>query len=295
MKKIGSSPLNDLLWQVEAGINECIVEEPINSFTQSQNKKNSDVFEAADFEKKNDGEIIQKVNIAGGADDIENKLVSNDLPPPPKNMGSVPERAVIEASASAKAAVSVEELKLVVSEFTGCDLKKTAINTVFADGDPSSSLMLIGLTPGADEDRRGLPFVGPAGQLLNKMLSSINIDRNACYLTNIIFWRPPGDREPTPNELAICMPFLERHIELVLPKVIVLLGGTASQSLLATTDSISKIRGEWFEYAASGLEIPIPAIPMYHPSNLLNTPIYKKEAWQDLLKIKDRLNTNMRE
>ena len=150
--------------------------------------------------------------------------------------------------------------------------------------------MFIGSAPGADEDRKGLPFSGTNGQFLNKILASINVDRSGCYLTNIVFWRPPGDREPTPEEIAACIPFAERHIELVSPDILVLLGGSASKTLLGMKESITKIHGQWFDYSTHRMVAPILAIPFYHPVHLLNSPVYKRDAWFDLLKIKQKLD-----
>jgi DNA polymerase len=149
--------------------------------------------------------------------------------------------------------------------------------------------MFVGEAPGAEEDLRGLPFVGKAGQLLDRMLAAIGLDRRSAYITNIVFWRPPGNRQPTPQEIALCLPFVERHIELVAPEILVLLGGTAAKALLARNDGIMRLRGRWFEYATPGLARPVPAIPTFHPAFLLRSPGQKRAAWLDLLEIRDRL------
>ena len=163
------------------------------------------------------------------------------------------------------------------------------MNTVFSDGNSSAKIMFIGTVPGADEDRKGLPFVGLGGQLLNKMLASINLNRSNCYMTNIIFWRPPGDRDPTENEIAVCLPFVERHIELVSPEIIVLLGGPTSKTLLGMKQSINKIHGQFFKYSTKKMTSPILTTLLYHPNNLLSSPASKQDAWRDLLKVKEKL------
>ena len=150
--------------------------------------------------------------------------------------------------------------------------------------------MLIGEAPGVDEDRLGLPFVGASGQLLDKMLATIGLSRaENVYISNILFWRPPGNRSPTTAEIAACMPFVQRHIELVKPKVLVFLGGTAAKTMLDTTDGIMRLRGRWFNYDAEGLETSIPALPILHPAFLLRQPAQKQEAWRDLLTLKSKL------
>lgn len=163
------------------------------------------------------------------------------------------ERSAVTMQASSRPDVNrittLQELKEAVMSFEGCALKTTATHTVFADGDPDSDLMFIGEAPGAEEDRQGLPFVGPSGQLLNKMIAAIGLARNRVYITNVVHWRPPGNRPPTPEEMAMCLPFLNKHIELVSPKILVLLGATAMKALLKAPTSLSQARGVWHAYA----------------------------------------------
>ena len=166
----------------------------------------------------------------------------------------------------------------------------TATNTVFADGNPEAPLMLIGEAPGAEEDRQGLPFVGRSGQLLDRMLAAIGLDRTGCYISNIVNWRPPGNRTPNGNEIAICMPFIERHVALARPRLLVFLGGTAAKTMLGRSEGITRLRGRWFNYEAPGLPGPIPALATFHPSYLLRTPGQKREAWRDFLSIKEKLD-----
>lgn len=184
---------------------------------------------------------------------------------------------------------SLAELRDTIDRFDGCALKATATNLVFADGNPEARIMFVGEAPGADEDRLGLPFVGRAGQLLDRMLAAIGLDRTAVYITNILNWRPPGNRTPNPSEIAMCLPFVHRHIALVRPAVLVLLGGTAAKALVATTDGIMRLRGRWLDLAIPGLEAPVATLPTLHPSYLLRTPLAKRQAWKDLLALVKRL------
>lgn len=193
------------------------------------------------------------------------------------------------ATAIAQAAATLDELREAVARFEGCPLKATATNLVFADGNPKGRVMLVGEAPGADEDRQGKPFVGVSGQLLDRMLGCIGLDRTSVYITNILPWRPPGNRSPTAAEIAICLPFVERQIELVAPDVLVLLGGTSAKTLLQTTDGIVRTRGKWLRYASPGLARPIDAIATYHPAYLLRSPAQKRDSWRDLLAIKNKL------
>ncbi len=160
---------------------------------------------------------------------------------------------------------------------------------MFSDGNPTAKVMFVGEAPGADEDRQGKPFVGPSGQLLDKMAASIGLDRTSFYITNIVFWRPPGNRNPTTNEIALCLPFVERHIELVDPDILIPLGGPAAKTLLGVQQGITKLRGKWQTYQSKNLAAPINVMPFLHPAYLLRSPAAKKDAWQDLLAVKDKL------
>jgi len=181
---------------------------------------------------------------------------------------------------------TLEQLRAAVEAFEGCDLKKNATHTVFSDGNPKARIVLIGEAPGANEDRLGKPFVGRSGQLLDKMLASIGLDRhsegaNSVYITNTIFWRPPDNRTPTPAETLSCRPFLMKHLEILDPAVIVLVGGTAVKSVLQTTDGIGKFRGKWLTFDVPGIG-PVLTMATFHPAYLLRNPPAKKEAWDDL-------------
>jgi DNA polymerase len=178
-------------------------------------------------------------------------------------------------------------------KFEGCALRHTAMNLVFADGNPEAPVMFIGEAPGEDEDRQGKPFVGVSGKLLDRMLAPIGLDRTNIYISNILFWRPPGNRSPTDSEIAACLPFAERHISLIKPKLLILLGGVAAKSLLRTKEGITRIRGRWTEYhppLGSGLTEPIPCLPIYHPAYLLRQPAAKRQAWNDVLQLQKRIN-----
>ena len=199
-------------------------------------------------------------------------------------------RAALEdARKLADAATGLDGLKAALEGFEGCALKHTATNLVFADGDPAADVMIIGEAPGAHEDREGLPFVGPAGQLLDRMLAAIGRDRRSVYITNILPWRPPGNRQPNSNEIAVCLPFAERHIVLKAPRLLVFAGGTSAKAMLSTTEGITRLRGRWFDYAPPGRDASIPAMPIYHPAFLLRQPAQKREAWRDLIQISRRL------
>jgi len=192
--------------------------------------------------------------------------------------------------AAAKAA-NLEELRAALDAFDGCPLKETAKNLVFGDGDPKADLMFVGEAPGAEEDRQGLPFVGPAGHLLDKMLEAIGQSRGDAYITNILPWRPPGNRSPTDAEIAACLPFIERHIELVGPKILVMVGGTSAKTLLGITQGIMRLRGKWLSYESVHMASPIEARAILHPAYLLRQPAQKRETWLDLLEIRAKLET----
>lgn len=199
--------------------------------------------------------------------------------------------AVEEAQAAAAAAQSIDDLRVALETFQGLSLRRTATQTVFSDGNPSSSVMLVGDVPGADEDRAGRPFAGEAGLLLDRMLAAINLSRDdGAYITTIINWRPPGGREPSEGEVAASLPFTRRHIELIKPKVLVLVGGFAAKALLKTTRNVTALRGKWHEYSSEGLAAPIPTMALFHPEYLIGSPSEKALAWQDLLMLKAKLD-----
>lgn len=193
---------------------------------------------------------------------------------------------VMAAREAAASATSLEELNAILSGFTGCNLRQTAKSLVFADGNPAARLMFIGEAPGREEDEAGVPFVGRSGQLLDRMLAAIGLDRSAAYIANVVPWRPPGNRTPTPQETEICKPFIERQIALASPDIVVLLGAAPAAALLGTSDGILKMRGRWFEYQLPGKTIKVLAT--LHPAYLLRQPQQKRLAWRDFRDLKRR-------
>ncbi len=214
------------------------------------------------------------------------------LKPVPQQL--TPAGGTIEALKDAKdlaaKANSLEELKSALDNFDGISLKRTASQMIFAEGVETSKIMLIGDTPSANEDRAGRPFVGESGELLDKMLRAINLSREEnIYLTYLINWYPPGNRLPTEAEISLCMPFIQRHIELAKPEIIICLGDIATKALMETKQSVARLHGEWFEYKTENMDKPTMAIPLFRPEYLINTPIQKAKAWNCLLKIKSKM------
>mgnify|MGYP001806329942 CR=1 FL=1 len=200
---------------------------------------------------------------------------------------ATPSDAAQAARSMARSAASLDELRDLLGRFDGCALKTTAKSLVFADGNPQGRVMLVGEAPGAEEDRSGLPFVGRSGQLLDRMLAAIGLDRTKVYIANVIPWRPPGNRTPTPQEAAVCQPFIERQVELADPDILVCLGGPAAQSLLGITEGILKSRGRWTSYDTGTRTIR--AIATLHPAYLLRQPLQKRLAWRDFKAIRAAL------
>jgi DNA polymerase len=198
-----------------------------------------------------------------------------------------PDVAVMEAREAVKSVQTLDELRAVLGRFEGCALRATATQLVFADGNPGARVMFVGEAPGRDEDIEGLPFVGRSGKLLDRMLAAIGLARAEVYIANIIPWRPPGNRTPTPQESQICLPFVKKQIELVDPDVLVCLGGPSATTLLNIREGITKTRGRWFNYDTGRREIR--AVPTFHPAFLLRSPLQKRLAWRDFLAIKQAL------
>ncbi len=214
--------------------------------------------------------------------DLETKGRANPPAPPP-----VPDEAAMAAREAAKSAKTLDDLRAILEKFDGCALKATATQLVFADGNPKSRVMFVGEAPGRDEDIEGLPFVGRSGKLLDRMLAAIGLDRTKVYIANIVPWRPPGNRTPTPQESAICLPFIRRQIELVDPDILVCLGGPSAQTLLGIKEGITKTRGRWYAFDTGKREVR--AMPTFHPAFLLRSPLQKRFAWRDFLAIKKAL------
>jgi DNA polymerase len=285
---VQDSGLVELLkWYVEAGVNEVLADAPVDRLSAVQE--------------------VRPVQETGAKAPPSPKLQANELQPdksmpaftPTSDTGQRERRQSAElvsrdettrtARAAAAAATNLEELRAAIENFEGCALKRTAKSLVFADGNPDGPLMFVGEAPGAEEDRHGTPFVGPAGKLLDRMLAAINLDRTDAYITNILPWRPPGNRSPTDAEIAACLPFTERHIELAKPRILIMVGGTAVKTLMGTNQGIMRLRGHWFEYETPQMSAPIPARPLLHPAYLLRQPAQKRETWMDLIEIRKRL------
>ncbi len=252
--------LGTLNWLVEAGADEAVGDAPLDRFAL-----------------KPPAPIAMPAAVSTAAA----KTAFAPRPSAPAKPDPVSADAIGEAMARAAAASNLADLKAALESFEGCALKRSATNTVFADGTPEGRVLFIGEAPGRDEDKQGKPFVGRAGQLLDKMLASITLDRSRnAYITNVINWRPPDNRDPTPEEAAMCLPFLRRHIELADPGVIVLLGAVAARHVMGISEGIMKSRGRWMEYRIG--ERMVPVLPTLHPAYLLRQPAHKKLAWRDL-------------
>jgi len=263
-----------LEWYVEAGVDILLEDAPINRFAETQ------------------AHIETKKRATLSPDEILARKAQAQPPRPPARLSTaatMPDGQAVEtARVIAKKCDTLETLRDAMAEFDGCNLKRTAKSMVFAGGNPDARIMFIGEAPGRDEDIQGLPFVGRAGQLLDKMLGAINLTRETAYISNVIPWRPPGNRTPTPQETEICRPFIERHMELAKPELIVMLGGASAKTLMKTTDGIMKLRGKWTELSTDSIKVP--AMPTLHPAYLLRQPAHKRLAWQDFLQVKLKLD-----
>ena len=258
-----------LKWYISAGVDETIGETPVNRLAKAA-EPSTEAQPAASVPAPNQDAELREA----AAPPLQSK-----------------DAAVQTAREIAAAAQSLDDLRAAFEAFDGCPLKETAMNFVFADGDQDARLMFVGEAPGAEEDRRGLPFVGPAGQLLDKMLAAIDLSRDDVYITNILPWRPPGNRTPTDSEIAACLPFLERHIALVDPHILLFVGGTSAKTLLRRHEGIMRLRGKWMTYEPQGGG-PVTARALLHPAYLLRQPAQKRETWQDLIEIRQRLDQN---
>ncbi len=272
----GEQLFSALKWQVEAGADEAIGELPVDRF-QEENTPPPPAARAA-------------TRLAPPAPPTDS---AKDEPPPappgaspPSPAAPAPEPAARSAREAAAGAKTLDDVRQALEAFEGCPLKQTATNLVYTDGNAAARIVFVGEAPGAEEDRQGLPFVGPAGRLLDRMLAAIGLDRSSVLITNTIFWRPPGNRNPTTAEAAACLPFVERTIEIVAPKVLVMVGGVAAKTLLARSEGIMKLRGRWFDYRTPGMDRAVPAMAIFHPAFLLRSPAQKRAAWRDLIEIK---------
>ena len=242
--------------------------------------------------------------LAAGVDEVVGFEPANRFAPPPepKAPASRPRDPGKAASVGARPAAGtpglapdiariadLDALRDRLLAFDGCALKKTATNTVFGEGPAGARLMIVGEAPGADEDRQGRPFVGPSGRLLERMLAAIGLEREEVYIANTVYWRPPGNRTPSAEEVEACRPFMDRQIALVAPEVLMLTGGAAAKTLLGTTEGIMRLRGRWQQFATADGSIDV--MPTFHPAFLLRSPARKREAWRDLLAVRARLES----
>ena len=278
--------LATLQWLVEAGADEAIGETPVDRLAAPGTRR----AEPAPAEKASPGPASAPAP-RPAANPAPGPAPRPAVKPAPGAALASTEAALSSARDLARAAGNLEELKAALDAFEGCALKQHAMNLVFADGNPKARVMVIGEGPGAEEDRRGLPFVGVSGRLLDRMLAGIGLDRTSAYITNVLFWRPPGNRTPTGTEIAACLPFVERHIELVDPEVLLLAGGISAKTLLGRSEGILKLRGHWAHYQHAGMARPIPALASLHPAYLLRQPAQKRLAWRDFLALKEALDS----
>jgi uracil-DNA glycosylase len=258
-----------LAFYIEAGVDAAVGEEPVDRF--------ADDIAAPTIEQPR----------AGLSSPTPTKKPPVSAPALPLAAPPSPDVAALAAREAVNGIATLEDLRAALDAFEACALKGTATQLVFADGNPQARIMFVGEAPGRDEDIEGLPFVGRSGKLLDRMLSAIGLDRSSVYIANIIPWRPPGNRTPTPQESQICLPFIQRQIELVDPDILVCLGGPSAQTLLGIREGITKMRGRWFAYQTGKREIR--AMATFHPAFLLRSPLQKRLAWRDFLAIKKAL------
>ncbi|MCC4239389.1 uracil-DNA glycosylase [Thalassospira povalilytica] len=282
-------PFQALVWQYEMGVDEAIADEPLDRFKASEsltrNAANRPGFapQSPTGARRGPAQAARPAALAGaGPAPVPSGADGGFL------LSDTPHEARQSARDAAAAASNLDELKAAIEKFEGCALKKSASNTVFGTGNVEAKLVLVGEAPGAEEDRQGLPFVGPSGKLLDAMLRSIGLAREEVYITNILPWRPPGNRQPTTAEVAVCEPFVRRHLELIGPSVVVCLGGSSAKTLMEEDRGITRLRGTWKELVfGDGAKADLTA--MFHPAYLLRTPEQKRLAWRDLRAIAQKL------
>ena len=269
-----------LAFYLEAGADALLGEEPVDRFADQEPARSPGPPAAEPATRRPPLSYSPKTRASG----------ERPMPPAPTSPAPPsPDVAATDARQQARQAASLEELRRILESFEGCELKRHAKQLVFADGNPEARLMFVGEAPGREEDLEGRPFVGRSGKLLDLMIKAIGLDRTTSYIANIIPWRPPGNRTPTPQESQICLPFILRQIELVDPDILVCLGGPSSQTLLGFTDGIMKTRGRWLTFNTGTRDIR--AIATLHPAYLLRQPLHKRLAWRDFLAIKKALSS----
>ena len=275
----GASAADILRFFADAGVTDALSETPIDRFSEAKEKT-----EAADIRPQQaeppQADISERP-FAPPAEAVSPSVTTVSMPS---------DDAVMAARDAAASAQTLNELKSILADFQGCNLRNTATNLVFADGNPEGRVMLIGEAPGRDEDIQGLPFVGRSGQLLDRMLAAIGLDRTKVYVANTVPWRPPGNRTPTPQETEICRPFIERQIALADPDFLVLLGGAAAKQMLQTSTGILRLRGKWRPFHNGNREIK--ALATLHPAYLLRRPLEKRLAWRDMLMLRNALDAS---
>jgi len=272
-----------LKWYMLSGVDEAVEEESINRFMDRNAMRVSPP--EAGVSRDAVARILNEdrpVSVSAAAPILRST--------PQITSAVAPVEAIANARKLADQCNDLAALRAAVENFDGCSIKRTANKTVFSDGNPAARIMLIGEAPGAQEDVQGIPFCGPSGALLDKMLASIGLSRaENAYITNTVFWRPPGNRQPNPEETAICRPFVEKHVALMNPALLILVGGTATKAVLGTETGITKLRGKFYAYKNDYMPAEVPVGVIYHPSYLLRQPATKRQAWHDLLMIKEKL------
>jgi uracil-DNA glycosylase len=277
-----------LRWLVEAGADEAIADSPVDRFKPRSavplaGEKTAPMARHLREESHPLSSLQFPCAEPGSARQVENRNLSAAAEA--VSLSTLPGTA----RALAQSCTTLDALKSALAGFEGCELKRLASNTVFADGNPESRIMLIGEAPGRDEDAQGLPFVGRAGKLLDRMLDAIGLNRTRVYITNVLPWRPPANRNPSLEEAAICLPFLHRHIELARPELLILLGAVSVRHVLGIDEGITRVRGRWELYQSAGLGRTIPAMLTLHPAFLLRQPAAKRLAWRDLLAVAEKI------
>jgi DNA polymerase len=277
-------PTDLLRFYAEAGVDAALQEAPVDRFAESRAM-------AEETQTRRAANVARAEVEQGPARRETPSRPASPAPRPeplPAPALTVPSDAAIMAAREAAATCeTLDDLRATLAGFEGCNLRHTATNLVFADGNPQARVMFVGEAPGVEEDMQGLPFVGRSGQLLDRMIAAIGLDRGSAYIANVIPWRPPGNRTPTPQETEICRPFIERQIALVDPDVLVLLGGASAKQILKTSEGILRLRGQWRSYDTGRREIK--ALATLHPAYLLRQPLQKRLAWRDLLAVKKTL------
>ena len=275
-------PQQILSWSINAGVDEAVGETPLNRYALAEEALSKRAAKAEQLLK--DAEAERAALPAQTAKRPSFGPVSVQ----PADEGRL-EDAIKKAVEMAARAKTIDDVRIALETFDGCALKKGAMNLVFGDGPAQARVMLIGDVPGEDEDRQGVPFVGLSGELLNKMLGSIGLMRSDVFVSNTVFWRPPGKRRALAGEIAVCLPFIERMIEIINPQILITLGGPTTHTLLAQQGNISKLVGRWFSYETSKMSHPIQACSLYHPEFLLKSPAMKRQAWANLLMIQKKM------